>query len=62
MSISIKRSSVSHESLDPNSEKIEGYYKGDNFTNDIAFCASLFVFCDLNTYFKFPTAPDSIFV
>ncbi len=53
MSISIKWSSVSHESLDPNSEKIEGFCKGDNFINDIAFGASLFVFCDLNTYFQF---------
>ncbi len=25
------------ESLDPNSEKIEGFHKGDNFINDIAF-------------------------
>ncbi len=31
-------------SLDPNSEKIEGFYKGDNFINDIAFGASLFGF------------------
>lgn len=53
MSISMKWSLVSHESLDPNSEKIEGFYKGDNFINDIAFGASLFVFCDLNTYFQF---------
>ncbi len=28
---------VSHESLDPNSEKMEGFDKGDNFINDIAF-------------------------
>ncbi len=39
--------------LNPNSEKVEGFYKGDNFINDIAFGASLFVFCDLNTYFQF---------
>ncbi len=26
-----------HESLDPNSEKTKGFYKGDNFINDIAF-------------------------
>ncbi len=46
---------VSDESLDPNSEKIEGFYKGDtcNIINDISFGASLFVFCDLNTYFQF---------
>ncbi len=43
---------VSHEFLDPNSEKIEGFYKVDNFINDIAFGASLFVLCDLNTYFQ----------
>ncbi len=53
MSISMKWSLVSHESLDPNFEKIEGFYKGDNFINDIAFKASLFVFCDLNTYLQF---------
>ncbi len=41
------------EFLDPNSEKIEGFYKGDNFINDMAFAACLFVFCDLNTYLKF---------
>ncbi len=50
MSISMKWSLVSHESFDPNSEKINGFYKGDNFINDIAFGASLFVFCDLNTF------------
>ncbi len=49
----MKSSLVSHESLDLNSEKIEGFYKGDNLINDIAFGDSLFVFCDLNTYFKF---------
>ncbi len=32
---------------DPNSEKIEGFYKADNFLNDIAFRASLFLFCEL---------------
>ncbi len=40
---------------DPNSKKIEGFYKADNFINfttDIAFGASLFVFYDLNTYFQ----------
>ncbi len=30
---------VSRELLDPNSEKIEGFYKGDNFIDDIAFGA-----------------------
>ncbi len=35
-------------SLNPNSEKIEWFYKSDNFINDIAFGASLF-----NTYFQF---------
>ncbi len=49
----MKWSLVSHESLHPNSEKTEGFYKGDNFINDIAFGTSLFVFCDLNTYFQF---------
>ncbi len=55
MSISMKWSLVSRESLDLNSKKIVGFYKGDNFINDtcIAFGASLFVFCDLNTYSKF---------
>ncbi len=42
---------VSLESLDPNSEKMEGIHKTDDLINDIAFGASLFVFCDLNTYF-----------
>ncbi len=41
------------ESLDPNSEKMEGIYKTNNFINDIAFGTSLFVFFDLNTYFQF---------
>ncbi len=50
MSISMKWNLVS---LDPNSEKIEEFYKGDNFINDIAFGASLFVYCDLNMYFQF---------
>ncbi len=49
----MKWSLVSHESLDPNSEEKVGFYKGDNFINDIAFGASLFIFCDLNTYFQF---------
>ncbi len=49
----MKWSLVSHESLDPNSKKIEGFYKGVNFINDIAFGDSLFVFRDLNTYFQF---------
>ncbi len=53
MNISMKWSLVGHESLDPNSKKIEGFYKGDNFINDIAFGDSLFVFCDLNTYLQF---------
>ncbi len=43
---------VSFESLDPNTEKMEGFYKADNFINDIALGVSLFVFCDLNTYFQ----------
>ncbi len=53
MSISMKWSLVCCESLDPNSEKIEGFYKVDNFINDIAFGASVFVFFNLNTYFQF---------
>ncbi len=48
----MKWSLISHESLDQNSEKIEGFYKGYNFINDIAFGTSLFFF-DLNTYFQF---------
>ncbi len=31
---------------------MEGIYKTDNFIDDIAFGASLFVFFDLNTYFE----------
>ncbi len=50
MSISMKWILVSFESLDKHSE---GFYKGDNFINDIVFGASLIVFCDLNTYFQF---------
>ncbi len=53
MGISLKWSLLSYESLHPNSEKMEGFYKGDNFINDIVFGASSFVFCDLNTYFQF---------
>ncbi len=53
MSISIKWGLISCVSLDLNSEKIDGFYKGDNFINDIPFEASFFVFCDLNTYFQF---------
>ncbi len=49
----MKWSLVSYESFDTNSGKIEGFYKSDNFINDIAFGASLFIFCDLNTYFQF---------
>ncbi len=48
----MKRSLVILKSLDPNSKKIVGFYKGDNFINDIAFGAYLFIFCDLNTYFQ----------
>ncbi len=48
----MKWSLVRLESLDPNSEKMEGIYKADNFINDIAFGASVFIFSDLNTYFK----------
>ncbi len=47
MSISMKWGLVSLN-LDPNTEKIEEFYKADNFINDIAFGA----FCDLNTYFQ----------
>ncbi len=31
---------------------MEGIYKADNFINDIAFGASLFILCDLKTYFQ----------
>ncbi len=48
----MKQSLVSLESLDPNSEKIEGTYKTDNFIECIAFGTSLFVFVDLNTHFQ----------
>ncbi len=36
MSISMKWSLVSHESFDPNSESIGGFYNGDNFINDFS--------------------------
>ncbi len=52
----MKWSLVSREYLDPNSEKMEGFHKGDNFINDIAFGASLFVFSDLNIHFQFKFA------
>ncbi len=52
MSISMKWSLVSLELLDPYSEKVEGFYKAKNFINDIKFGTSLFVYCDLNTYFQ----------
>ncbi len=48
----MKWSLISLKSLDPNSEKLEGIYKTDNFIDDIAFGASLFVFFDLNTHFQ----------
>ncbi len=48
----MKLSLVSLESHDPTSEKMEGIYKTDNFINDFACGASLFVFFDLNTYFQ----------
>ncbi len=50
MSISMKWGLVSLEFFDPNTEKIEGFYKADNFINDTAFGVSLFVFCDLNIH------------
>ncbi len=43
MIISMKWSLVSRESLDPNSEKIEGFYKGDICINDIALGAICFL-------------------
>ncbi len=43
---------VSLGPLDPNSAKVEGFYKTENFINDIAFGTPLFVLCDLNTYFQ----------
>ncbi len=48
----MKWSVISLESTEPNSEKMEGIYKADNFVSDIAFGASLFIFCDLNIYFQ----------
>ncbi len=48
----MKWSLVSFESLDTNSEKMKGIYKADNIINDIAFGASPFDFCDLNTHFQ----------
>ncbi len=52
ISISMKWSLVSLESIDPNSKKMEGIYKTDNFIKYIAFGTSLFVFVDLNTHFQ----------
>ncbi len=52
MSISMKWSLVSLEPLDPNSEKVEGFYKANNFIKNIAFGTFLFAFCNLNTYFQ----------
>ncbi len=52
MSINKKWSLVSFEPLDPNSKKVEELYKAKNFSIDIAFGTSLFVFYDLNTYFQ----------
>ncbi len=40
MIINKKGSSVSLEPLNPNSEKVEGFYKAKNFINDIAFGTS----------------------
>ncbi len=40
MSISMKWGLVSLESLYPKTEKIEGFYKEDNFVNDTAFGVS----------------------
>ncbi len=48
----MKWSLINLEPLDPNSIKVEGFYKAKNFINDIAFGISLFAFCDLNTYFQ----------
>ncbi len=42
---------VSLEPLDPNSEKVEGFYKAKNIINDVAFWDFLFVFCNLDTCF-----------
>ncbi len=67
MIISMKWTLVSRESLDLNSEKIEGFYKVDNFNNDIAFGVSLFVFGDFKyifpilIYSKFLTEPCQFF-
>ncbi len=40
------------ELLDPNSAKVEEFYKAKNVINDIPFGTSLFFFCDLNIYFQ----------
>ncbi len=52
MSISMKQGLYSLESLYPNSENIEGFYKADNFNNAYVFGVSLFIFCYLKTYFQ----------
>ncbi len=43
---------VSLESLDTNTEKIEGFYEANNFIISITLGASIFVLCDLKTYFQ----------
>ncbi len=48
----MKRGLFSLESLHSNSENIVGFYKADNVSNVIVFGISLFVFCNLNTYFQ----------
>ncbi len=63
MSISMKWGLVSLESLDPNTKEMEGFYKANNFINDIAFGVSLFGFYDLylNMYFMYPKQPKYFF-
>ncbi len=51
--VSKKWSLVSLEPLDPNSAKVDGFYKANNFVSDIAFGTSLFVFCDLKEWNMF---------
>ncbi len=52
MSFSMRWLLTSLKSHSPYSEKTEGFYKADNCINDIIFGASLFVFCNSNTYFQ----------
>ncbi len=52
MSVSMKWGLWSLESIDPNSQKRDGFYKAETPMNNIRYGASLFISPDLNTYFQ----------